>query len=158
MARNVYGLDLGTYDIKIFDKKKDRIWHAKNVIAMKDKKYIITLLNCYVDNLSNDLKARWNNWNKNFNEKEIHEVLGGLLARQISITIELARISILSEFLKVMAAKNPLLDNSAATKYSPEIPDNCFDSFLFVIIYLLTFRGFAKWRKIEAESFDLDDR
>ena len=39
MARNVYGLDLGTYDIKIFDKKKDRIWHAKNVIAMKDKKY-----------------------------------------------------------------------------------------------------------------------
>ena len=24
MARNVYGLDLGTYDIKIFDKKKDR--------------------------------------------------------------------------------------------------------------------------------------
>lgn len=37
MARNVYGLDLGTYDIKIFDKKKDRIWHAKNVIAMKDK-------------------------------------------------------------------------------------------------------------------------
>ena len=35
MARNVYGLDLGTYDIKIFDKKKDRIWHAKNVIAGK---------------------------------------------------------------------------------------------------------------------------
>lgn len=43
MARNVYGLDLGTYDIKIFDKKKDRIWHAKNVIAMKDKKYIFYL-------------------------------------------------------------------------------------------------------------------
>ena len=34
MARNVYGLDLGTYDIKIFDKKKDRIWHAKNVICL----------------------------------------------------------------------------------------------------------------------------
>ena len=43
MARNVYGLDLGTYDIKIFDKKKDRIWHAKNVIAMKDKKYIFSV-------------------------------------------------------------------------------------------------------------------
>ena len=40
MARNVYGLDLGTYDIKILIRKKDRIWHAKNVIAMKDKKYI----------------------------------------------------------------------------------------------------------------------
>ena len=43
MARNVYGLDLGTYDIKIFDKKKYRIWHAKNLIAMKDKKYIFFL-------------------------------------------------------------------------------------------------------------------
>lgn len=43
MARNVYGLDLGTYDIKIFDKKKDRIWHARNVIARKDKKYIFSI-------------------------------------------------------------------------------------------------------------------
>lgn len=40
MARNIYGLDLGTYEIKIFDKKKVRIWREKNVIAMKDKKYI----------------------------------------------------------------------------------------------------------------------
>ena len=37
MARNIYGLDLGTYEIKIFDKKKVRIWREKNVIAMKDK-------------------------------------------------------------------------------------------------------------------------
>ena len=48
MARNVYGLDLGTYDIKIFDKKKDRIWHAKNVIAMKDKKYIFSVGNYHL--------------------------------------------------------------------------------------------------------------
>ena len=48
MARNVYGLDLGTYDIKIFDKKKDRIWHAKNVIAMKDKKYIFLTENIII--------------------------------------------------------------------------------------------------------------
>ena len=33
MARNIYGLDLGTYEIKIFDKKKVRIWREKNVIA-----------------------------------------------------------------------------------------------------------------------------
>ena len=25
MARNVYGLDLGSYDIKVYDKKKDTI-------------------------------------------------------------------------------------------------------------------------------------
>ena len=43
MARNVYGLDLGTYEIKVFDKKKDEIWCEKNVIAMKDKKYIFSL-------------------------------------------------------------------------------------------------------------------
>ena len=64
MARNVYGLDLGTYDIKIFDKKKDRIWHAKNVIAMKDKKYIFLsetmLMRCmkgsgkYTDHISDE--------------------------------------------------------------------------------------------------------
>ncbi|HJA65936.1 rod shape-determining protein [Lachnoclostridium sp. An169] len=43
MARNVYGLDLGTYEIKIFDKKKDSIWREKNVIAMKDKRYIFSV-------------------------------------------------------------------------------------------------------------------
>ncbi len=43
MARNVYGLDLGTYEIKVFDKKKDRIWKEKNVIAMKDKRYIFSV-------------------------------------------------------------------------------------------------------------------
>lgn len=35
MAKNVYGLDLGTYEIKIYDKKRDHIWKAKNVIAME---------------------------------------------------------------------------------------------------------------------------
>ena len=43
MARNVYGLDLGTYEIKVYDKKKDKIWKAKNVIAMQDKKYIFSV-------------------------------------------------------------------------------------------------------------------
>ncbi|MEE0199329.1 MAG: rod shape-determining protein [Muricomes sp.] len=43
MARNVYGLDLGTYEIKVYDKKKDEIWKAKNVIAMQDKKYIFSV-------------------------------------------------------------------------------------------------------------------
>ncbi|MCC2253186.1 rod shape-determining protein [Ruminococcus sp. CLA-AA-H200] len=43
MAGNVYGLDLGTYEIKVFDRKKDRIWRAKDVIAMKDGKYIFAI-------------------------------------------------------------------------------------------------------------------
>ncbi|SHJ90324.1 rod shape-determining protein [Hespellia stercorisuis] len=43
MARNVYGLDLGTYEIKVFDKNKNEIWKEKNVIAMKDEKYIFSV-------------------------------------------------------------------------------------------------------------------
>ena len=42
MARNVYGLDLGTYEIKIYDKKTDEIRREKDVIAMKDKRYIFS--------------------------------------------------------------------------------------------------------------------
>ena len=42
MARNVYGLDLGTYEIKIYDKKKDEIRREKDVIAMKDKHYVFS--------------------------------------------------------------------------------------------------------------------
>ena len=40
MAGNVYGLDLGTYEIKVYDKKKNDIRQEKNTIAMKGKKYI----------------------------------------------------------------------------------------------------------------------
>ncbi len=36
MARNTYGLDLGSYEIKVYDKKKDTIWKEKNVIAIKE--------------------------------------------------------------------------------------------------------------------------
>lgn len=36
MARNTYGLDLGSYEIKVYDKKKDTIWKEKDVIAIKD--------------------------------------------------------------------------------------------------------------------------
>lgn len=40
MFRNIYGLDLGTYEIKVFDKKRDFIWKEKNIIARKDKKFL----------------------------------------------------------------------------------------------------------------------
>ena len=42
MAKNTYGLDLGSYEIKVYDKKKDRIWKAKDAIAiMKDRKSVV---------------------------------------------------------------------------------------------------------------------
>lgn len=43
MAGNVYGLDLGTYEIKIYDKKKDEMRREKDAIAMKDRKYIFAV-------------------------------------------------------------------------------------------------------------------
>ena len=43
MARNIYGLDLGSYEIKVYDKKKDTIWRAKDEIAMKNKRYIFAV-------------------------------------------------------------------------------------------------------------------
>lgn len=43
MFRNVYGLDLGTYEIKVFDKKQDSIWKEKNTVAIEDGKRIIAV-------------------------------------------------------------------------------------------------------------------
>ncbi len=35
MAKNTYGLDLGSYDIKVYDKMHDVIWKEKSVIAIE---------------------------------------------------------------------------------------------------------------------------
>lgn len=43
MFGNVYGLDLGTYEIKVYDKKKDSIWKEKNVIAIANEKHIFSV-------------------------------------------------------------------------------------------------------------------
>lgn len=43
MARNVYGLDLGTYEVKVYDKKNDTIWKEKNVIAIENENHIFSV-------------------------------------------------------------------------------------------------------------------
>ena len=43
MFGNVYGLDLGTYEIKVFDKKKDIVWKEKNAIAIANEKEIFSV-------------------------------------------------------------------------------------------------------------------
>ena len=45
----------------------------------------------YIENLGEDLKKRWNNWEKDLYEIEIYEVIGGLMARQVSIANEFSR-------------------------------------------------------------------
>ena len=43
MARNTYGLDLGSYEIKVYDKKNDTIWKEKIVLAVKNQQDIIAV-------------------------------------------------------------------------------------------------------------------
>ena len=43
MARNIYGLDLGSYEIKVYDKKLDTIWKEKNAIAIADDREIFAV-------------------------------------------------------------------------------------------------------------------
>ena len=43
MLGNVYGLDLGTYEIKVYDKKKNSIWKEKNAIAIANEKEIFSV-------------------------------------------------------------------------------------------------------------------
>lgn len=43
MFGNIYGLDLGTYEIKVYDKKQDTIWKEKNTIAIRNKREIFAV-------------------------------------------------------------------------------------------------------------------
>ena len=43
MFGNVYGLDLGTYEIKVYDKKKNTVWKEKNAIALAGGKEIFSV-------------------------------------------------------------------------------------------------------------------
>lgn len=43
MARNTYGLDLGSYEIKVYDKNKDTIWKEKSTIAINNNHDIIAI-------------------------------------------------------------------------------------------------------------------
>ena len=44
-SNNIYGLDFGTYEIKIYDKKRDEIWKEKDVVAIENEKEIISIGN-----------------------------------------------------------------------------------------------------------------
>lgn len=43
MFGNVYGLDLGTYEIKVYDKKRDVVWKEKNAVAIANEKTIFSV-------------------------------------------------------------------------------------------------------------------
>ncbi|MFT6867724.1 MAG: acyl carrier protein phosphodiesterase [Cyclobacteriaceae bacterium] len=39
----------------------------------------------YVDNIWLELRERWNQWPKDLTQKELHEVIGGIMSRQVAI-------------------------------------------------------------------------
>ena len=43
MFGNVYGLDLGTYEIKVYDKKHNAIWKEKNAVAIANKNQVFSV-------------------------------------------------------------------------------------------------------------------
>ena len=43
MTKKRYGLDIGTYSIKLFDQKSSKVWTTKNVIAVKDKTEVVAV-------------------------------------------------------------------------------------------------------------------
>jgi len=43
MFGNVYGLDLGTYEIKVYDKKNNTIWKEKNAVAIANEKTVFSV-------------------------------------------------------------------------------------------------------------------
>ena len=45
MFKNIYGLDLGTHEIKVYDKNKEITWKQKNVIALKENGKLFALGN-----------------------------------------------------------------------------------------------------------------
>lgn len=45
----------------------------------------------YVNNIHSQLSTRWNNWDKDLMQKNIFEVIGGILARQVSLASQIAK-------------------------------------------------------------------
>src|SRR5689334_6996519 len=48
------------------------------------------ILQQYTDQIAIELSARWNSWPINLAQTEVHEVIGGLMARQITLATQLA--------------------------------------------------------------------
>lgn len=43
MAKNIYGIDLGSYEIKVYDKNEDTFWKEKDAIAIKNQTDILAV-------------------------------------------------------------------------------------------------------------------
>jgi hypothetical protein len=67
-----------------------RLSHQLFNIMSQVKINIKSCIENFSNNVHSELKERWNNWNKDLVENNIYEVIGGLLARQSSLAIQIA--------------------------------------------------------------------
>jgi hypothetical protein len=57
----------------------------------KTKRNISSVIDSYINNILEEQKFRWNNWEKNLVDKEIFDVVGGILSRQTAMTIQFVK-------------------------------------------------------------------
>jgi hypothetical protein len=60
-------------------------------LIMENKIDITDLINAFVKKVELELKDRWNNWDINLSKSAQFEVIGGILARQASLAIQIAQ-------------------------------------------------------------------
>ncbi|MCH7497685.1 MAG: hypothetical protein IH971_07525 [Candidatus Marinimicrobia bacterium] len=56
-----------------------------------DQQEFLDFLSSLSENTENELNERWAAWKKDFAENEVHEVIGGLLARQATLFIKMSQ-------------------------------------------------------------------
>jgi hypothetical protein len=59
--------------------------------TIKDGKQIRALADQFADDLQVELSARWEAWKLDLSKKELHEVVGALLARQVTLAVEFSQ-------------------------------------------------------------------
>lgn len=58
---------------------------------ISDGKRVREIANLFAEDLHSELDARWAAWQLDLSQKELHEVVGALLARQVTLAVELAQ-------------------------------------------------------------------
>src|SRR5690606_9168413 len=56
----------------------------------KAKLNVTVAIELYVENIYAELKERWNNWEIDLTQKELNEVVGGIMSRQVAIMTNFA--------------------------------------------------------------------
>ena len=59
---------------------------------ISDGKQVQAIADRFANDLQAELAARWEAWQLDLSRKELHEVVGALLARQVTLAVEFARV------------------------------------------------------------------